>query len=169
MELFESKKSHRIPEQERISEFTVGQCLTNLKYYGQRITDIYSKYEELDQNSDDAAIMLDAIKNNFNEYALAFLDLVLVICDDKVISSLGSAVRAFISKFNPKEPERSFVDFLNERNSVIHEYCGWKFLDERTRILLSNYVDGALGVVRIFEMYVRENNLATIKIRKCKI
>ncbi len=168
MELSDLKKISSYSEQERISEFTVGQCLTNLKYYGQRITDIYGKYEELDQNSDNAAIMLDAIKNNFNDYAQAFLDLVLVICDDKVVSSLGSAVRAFVSKFDPKEPERSFVDFLNERNSIIHEYYNREFLDERIRVLLSNYVDGALGVVKIFEMYVCENDLATVKIRKGK-
>ena len=78
MELSDLKKISSYSEQERISEFTVGRCLTNLKYYNR------------------------------------------------------------------------------------------EFLDECIRVLLSNYVDGALGVVKIFEMYVCVNDLATVKIRKGK-
>lgn len=115
-----------------------------------------------------ATIMLDAIKNNFNDYAQIFLDLVLVVCEDYAVNSLNSAVRAFISKFEPDEPELSFVNFLNERNSIVHEYYNREFLEERIRSLLSNYMDGALGVVTIFEKYVTKNHLADVKIRKGK-
>lgn len=168
MNLSELKKLSAFAEPARISEFTVGKCLTNLKYYGQRIMSIYSQYEALDPKSDSAMIMLDAIKNNFNDYVQVFIDIVLVVCDDSVVNSLGSAVRAFISKFNPKEPELSFVNFLNERNSIIHEYYNREFLDERIRVLLSNYADGALGIVRILDAYVMETGLTDVLIKKGK-
>ena len=166
MNLSELRNLSAFTEPKRISEFTVGQCLTNLKYYGQRITSIYSQYELQDSKSDSAIIMLDAIKNNFNDYVQVFIDIVLIVCDDSVVNSLGSAVRAFISKFNPKEPELSFVNFLNERNSIIHEYYNREFLDERIRMLLSNYADGALGIVRILDTYVTENDLIDVLIKK---
>lgn len=168
MNLSELRKASSFSESERISEFTVNQCLVNLKYYGKRIVNLFAKYEETEPSSDFALIILDALKNNFNDYTQVFLDLTLVICADDAISSLSSAVRAFNSKFSPKEPERSFIAFLNERNSIVHEYYNREFLNDRIITLLTNYADGALGVADMLNDYAIKNNLLDVKIRKGK-
>ena len=149
-----------------ISEFTVGQCLANLKYYAMRITTVFREYSELDQKSEYAITLMESMRGNINDYTQVFKDLLVVICNDYVITELNGTIRAFVSKFNPKEPELSFVNFLVERNSLVHEYYNREFLDERVRIVLSNYLDGALGVVQILGDYVKEKGISDLVIKK---
>ena len=131
-----------------------------------RITTVFREYSELDQKSEYAITLMESMRGNINDYTQVFKDLLVVICNDYVITELNGTIRAFVSKFNPKEPELSFVNFLVERNSLVHEYYNREFLDERVRIVLSNYLDGALGVVQILGDYVKEKGISDLVIKK---
>ena len=128
--------------------YTVEDALSDMVIFGNKILDAYDITQKHGSASLEMQLIFDSIKANLNDYVQGFLDVVAVlfVASEKTsgekICSLRQAIRFYTSTYtNYSEDCGNWIEFLQRRNELIHEYYNHEFLNEELRIALSKYSD----------------------------
>lgn len=155
---------------------TVELVMTNFRFFAKKMLDAYDEYQHMDENSHLSVYVFDSIKSNLNGYVQAFMDIVPILAipegdaDAYQFDSLRACLRYVLSSFqNISDDCKKWVEFLQQRNEIEHEYYNYEYFNEVLRISLLNYSEGVMELVDFCQEVVDTNNLNQLRVtRKTK-
>lgn len=155
---------------------TVEVVMTNFRFFAKRILDAYAEYQCMDNTSTLATYVFDSIKSNLNEYVQAFMDIVPILAISEgdarayQFDSLRSCLRYVLSSFSDISMDcKAWLEFLQRRNEIEHEYYNYAYFNEVLKSTLLNYSDGIMELVEYCQKVIDLNDLSQLRVsRKIK-
>lgn len=147
--------------------------MTNFRFFAKRMLDAYDEYRHMDANSHLAVYVFDSIKSNLNGYVQALMDITPILAipegdaDAYQFDSLRACLRYILSSFpNLSSDCKKWVEFLQQRNEIEHEYYNYEYFNEVLRTSLLNYSDGVMELVNFCREVVDTNNLSQLRVTR---
>ena len=155
--------------------FLAEDAIANMSYYGNRILEAFDYISVNGDNSLEGQLIFDSIKGNLNDYVQAFIDIVSVLfVNDRStkmqkISSLRQTIRYFEASYIDYSDEcRHWLEFLQRRNELVHEYYNYEFLNEELKRALTNYSSGIMELVEYLRSILQNAELLEAIVKKEK-
>lgn len=174
MDLKDLKKMSSFPEINEINKerLTVHRVLINFRFFGTRIIKFYESYcNTEDEFQKDC--YLTAVKSTVNDYVQCFIDIVPVLAvinkeeNAYPFDSLSSVLRYFVSTYGSISPDtKGWLEFLQNRNKLEHEYYNFEYLNHEMKIALYNYSKGVMELIDFCENILKSHNYLEYRIRR---
>lgn len=151
----------------------VEDSLSHMRYFGKKVVEAYDYVVKNGDTSLIAQFVFDSIKGNLNDYVQAFLDVTAVMYANtdksrgEKLMSIRHAIRFYTSNYsNYSDACGKWIEFLQRRNELIHEYYNYEFMTEELKTALLNYSDCVLELVDSLYQNVKNEGLLQFVIRK---
>lgn len=154
------------PEDDRepVNVMRVSELLDFLKESATRIVSKSQQYFST-EDADIQADCLDIVAIRLNDFAQAFIDIVIFIRKSEgSYNSKSSSLRYCVTSYdtlvnNQKEEEKHFLGELLLRNEITHDYFNREIHLRKLIALMQNYSEGALDVYKQLAMICQDRGL----------
>lgn len=157
----------------RCDRFLVEDSLSHMRHFGNRIVEAYDYVIKNGETSLTSQFVFDSIKGNLNDYVQAFLDVAAVLYANseksrgEKLTSIRQAIRFYTSSYtNYSDDCGRWIEFLQRRNELIHEYYNYEFMTDELKTALLNYSDCVQELVDSLYENAKEQGLLSFVIRK---
>lgn len=154
------------PEDDRepVNVMRVSELLDFLKESATRIVSKSQQYFST-EDADIQADCLDIVAIRLNDFAQAFIDIVIFIRKSEgSYNGKSSSLRYCVTGYdtlvnNQKEEEKHFLGELLLRNEITHDYFNREIHLRKLIALMQNYSEGALDVYKQLAMICQDRGL----------
>ena len=154
------------PEDDRepVNVMRVSELLDFLKESATRIVSKSQQYFST-EDADIQADCLDIVAIRLNDFAQAFIDIVIFIRKSEgSYNGKSSSLRYCVTSYdalvnNQKEEEKHFLGELLLRNEITHDYFNREIHLRKLIALMQNYSEGALDVYKQLAMICQDRGL----------
>lgn len=154
------------PEDDRepVNVMRVSELLDFLKESATRIVSKSQQYFST-EDADIQADCLDIVAIRLNDFAQAFIDIVIFIRkSEESYNGKSSSLRYCVTSYdtlvnNQKEEEKHFLGELLLRNEITHDYFNREIHLRKLIALMQNYSEGALDVYKQLAMICQDRGL----------
>lgn len=151
-----------------VNRFTFEEALAMMKENASACLDAYDMSIK---TKDDmiAQMAIDACVMRFNTYVEAFKDIYTMYCAIKkgrIVDTLRSCADSFRKEVDLSDEGSNMLDFLINRNKLVHLYYNMEFMKDKLREALKEHSDGMLDIYDSLYDLIDEANLLEYRIKK---
>ncbi len=151
-----------------VNRFTFEEALAMMKENASACLDAYDMSIK---TKDDmiAQMAIDACVMRFNTYVEAFKDIYTMYCAIKkgrIVDTLRSCADSFRKEAALSDEGSNMLDFLINRNKLVHLYYNMEFMKDKLRGALKDHSDGMLDIYDALYDLIDEANLLEYRIKK---
>lgn len=147
--------------------YTLQDSLTSMGVFANGILEAfdYTRNHFEEKNMLTYKFALDSIKVNVTDYTEAFLQSMIVIANAdsdsryNQLSTLRAVIRYFTSYCEVPESCQRWVEYLQKRNELVHEYNSYEFMTDELYSAVLNHVDDIVFLVDYLLKLATERNL----------
>lgn len=159
------------PENVTIDRLYVKDVIAQMRVFADNIIQAYDRSEQLGTTSLDGKFIFDGIKSNLNDYVQAFLDIVAALISMDVagrkVTSLSQAIRYYTSSREGISVDcLKWIEYLQRRNELMHEYYNYEFMNYELRSTLQNYGDCVKELVNMLEEDVKNAGCSKLRVNR---